>query len=1522
MVCSVLEPFISFFIIRRSLNVRTMPCDEYTNLFNLSSLLPALSIHIFLIFHLLLLPSLSHYTLIIFIFFIGTIRVWNYTTKTVMCTRSFKDAQVCSMKWCSITLNADLDKEGKHLLAGFSDGIVRILYIGKDNDDNATLRNKMVLKPHSAEVVDVCFSDDSTYMASTSKDGTVFLFKTHKLPLDKNESTWIPIRFFNIAPNNASKNPPYCTSLQWHASSTKLLCVCSDGILREVDVTGLENMIEGDVETYEHAFPMCEFGGRVPQLTNAATASQANLNSNMPPSQATGGEVTEGGVSESKSGDIDGSGDSGGEAGSGPETASPTESAPVSPSKVDQTQTQGGEGEAGDVVSYASLKVHSAMYRKSDGLIYVGATSSQNKNYLFVFEQIGSEQDPVVELVLGHYSHDGKQRLKNSLPTYMGYSVSNNFILVGCADGSVIMRPAAYDAVFARISGHNLSTTAIAMSYDDKYVLSGGSDGVFSIYSVDIEAITNSAESRWKDLDAGLFQPFDTNTAKMKAIDENQDESVAAMISDTDAVVSPRSAQAPTLASAPEDVADPAPDAYNIQDAKLKSEMDRQLISAEEVKDKTRVRIKGLQREFELLVSQNNNLPEAVRVTEDDLVVDKEYFATLKAEGEEMIAEVHRAREYESEMARTLVNKIRARLMKGLLVEDIRLSSFDYPNTGQSGNTDISSVNSIRTFALQPNTTAVIEQAKAEMKESLLHDTAHNLLEEDSAEINARAMNVAEMLDAKMKKEKGEGDESKTLEELPAASQEARREMRRLRKLKLIEHKKEEPKDNEDDERDVNAINHASRTIGDYKLKYSSDYEVSEDEHVDASKKMVQMSLLEDSMVKMRLGYNERFLGLRDLKKEIIYAVRRSNDRIREIDVQLGESENSQALWTPSVSASEYPEDRGMVTEAELEAYGQLRKDGADWGKVCVAGKSVDLFTNKHVPKVAGTDEYMTDMPISTPYKTNLDITLEPEGSTDVIPQANTVIKTFEVNDIPLKAYIADSEGKEATRLRTAQDRVPALAAILRAKQNFTLVSATNAKLAQQQEERKTRLRFERSKLLLNIQENVTAFKEAIDQMRVDRSGMVADLKLAELKLLSLFQEYTILLDFEKQDNMLAEKQKKAKSDAQNINSENKGLRVTLDSLTLDNAELQEKVDEVQSMFEEMLPDSHPYYDQLRKIYKKVVRKNQVEEDDDEDEDSEDEDEDEEDDEDLDDIDDSCPPGCDPTLHERILELREQKQENNDNKKIIQKKIDDTNRAIVKATNKLKQVEKDIQQSAISIKAFQLEKQAALNEIEVFIPLSLNQVHMFRASGAMTGPDQMEENGAIVEGTAAMTTDGAKVESNEADAPVEGENSADVVDLTLLTDPSKRTVLDTFKKDEVVLFPRNALKSLQDRIGGLKQETIEARKEYSQLRKERVVLSKARDQQNEKIASWKKRCKDLQILKFGKEIDLDDLEAASDRSKEQEAEAALKEQEKKSDEIIHNLVKEGEVLREKLAKVSTMYKCFYYYHYDDPFYTH
>ena len=59
------------------------------------------------------------------------------------------------------------------------------------------------------------------------------------------------------------------------------------------------------------------------------------------------------------------------------------------------------------------------------------------------------------------------------------------------------------------------------------------------------------------------------------------------------------------------------------------------------------------------------------------------------------------------------------------------------------------------------------------------------------------------------------------------------------------------------------------------------------------------------------------------------------------------------------------------------------------------------------------------------------------------------------------------------------------------------------------------------------------------------------------------------------------------------------------------------------------------------------------------------------------------------------------------------------------------------------------------------------------------------------------------------------------------------------------------------------------------------------------------------MLKFGREIDLDDLEKASNRSREHEAERQLQLQEKRNEEIIIKLVREGESLKEELAQITT-----------------
>ena len=124
-----------------------------------------------------------------------------------------------------------------------------------------------------------------------------------------------------------------------------------------------------------------------------------------------------------------------------------------------------------------------------------------------------------------------------------------------------------------------------------------------------------------------------------------------------------------------------------------------------------------------------------------------------------------------------------------------------------------------------------------------------------------------------------------------------RREMRKQRKADLTYHGDKKPGEHDDDMRDNTAIKHAEKTIGDYKLKVADDYEISEESRVNATKKKSQMALLEDSMVAMRLQFNERFLSLRELKRQIIYDVRRDNCRVRDIDSELLQQSLSSNLW-------------------------------------------------------------------------------------------------------------------------------------------------------------------------------------------------------------------------------------------------------------------------------------------------------------------------------------------------------------------------------------------------------------------------------------------------------------------------------------------------------------------------------------------------------------------------------------------------------------------------------------------------
>ena len=114
------------------------------------------------------------------------------------------------------------------------------------------------------------------------------------------------------------------------------------------------------------------------------------------------------------------------------------------------------------------------------------------------------------------------------------------------------------------------------------------------------------------------------------------------------------------------------------------------------------------------------------------------------------------------------------------------------------------------------------------------------------------------------------------------------------------------------------------------------------------------------------------------------------------------------------------------------------------------------------------------------------------------------------------------------------------------------------------------------------------------------------------------------------------------------------------------------------------------------------------------------------------------------------------------------------------------------------------------------------------------------------------------------------------------------------------------MKQLQNRIGELVTETQEAKLQFRELHRNRVKLEKDRDVVRETINDLSEKCSNLQMLKFGKVMDIDQLEAGNDKSKENEAQEGVKAVEEKHSKLVAGLTREMEALRSDLNIVSSL----------------
>ena len=1171
----------------------------------------------------------------------GTVRCVDYVRRQLVAFRAFASPATC-LKW----LPQSLDPSGKMVAVGFADGVVRVLSLGQEDVDHSSKNHqlsflrKMVFKPHNAPVMDISFSSDGNLLATSGSDGIVFFFQC--VPVVDAATQWTPIRFVTMLPdpNGITKNPVSCKSISWSADGFYVLCVCTDGVLREVELKSLRSLIgqavAGEVQeitSFEADFPIRDVNTRVPLPVNTMVKSgtAATLSISSPSKLESQASAISMG-SPLKGGDSAANLSANNSVSSGNNETRPNTASTLGESVGTATTAMTASA---SVPAKINAAIHT-INRDVSGVIT--AASLSQKNYTFEGDQF--EELPFRELANGLYTTEGKDQLKNPLATSFRYSRSKRFLVCGLSDGSVTLRPSEYLEVFARAAVHTAvgnGTAFATTSYDDRYLISAGSDGTLVVRKIRLDLFVVRAQTLYQDIDAGVFgnaliKPEPLNPAPepnyLQFVTTLIDSAEKTLFALPTGFVEPPHLPVLTHAVIEAEEKDVQAGAYSIQDNRLKLEEDHRKVAAEELKSRVRASIVALRGDYENILRENDIIPEVARLTADELLVDGDYLQILAEEGQRMIQEVHKECEHDAEKAEMLLTKLSKRMQDGLLLEETALSAFYPPSESRVPK---STVRSFRARALDPTIDEILvevhkmvkvtelkeaQQRTNEVAQRKAHEAMNQMMnriankengvvEEDNDDAAIAMMAQLDVKDSHIKS--AELSATSAAEE---STKKIRQERRVARKEELKKHLTQKPNEDEDDVRDINAITLAEKTIGDYKLKCADDYEVPEDQRNNATKKLRQMAMLEESMLSMRLQFNERFLALRNLKRQMIYAVRRDNKRIREIDVELEQPQQSDALWEPRFDPDEFPEDADEVTEQELLQY-EKERQSLPWEKVKPPTHVVVTGTKVEIVKNPRTGTYDAILHPRVPHDATanpLENILSDSSLVDATPPRTDPPKYFEVNPSILQAYIRDPQSAHAQRLYALEQKIPSLRRIRSALHQRMHLQERNDNQQAEVLVVRRRLEFERTKILSQMRENIAAFGEAVDDLRTDRHAISADLKLAELKLLVLFQEYQLLQTFEGRDAALQQKQIKCKTEESEIialKSDNKSKLETKEE------ELQHWTDKISSIageFKAMLPDSHPYCETLTKIFKKKIKRSKGREDGDDEEDYDDDD--------------------------------------------------------------------------------------------------------------------------------------------------------------------------------------------------------------------------------------------------------------------------------------------------------------------------
>jgi len=387
---------------------------------------------------------------------------------------------------------------------------------------------------------------------------------------------------------------------------------------------------------------------------------------------------------------------------------------------------------------------------------------------------------------------------------------------------------------------------------------------------------------------------------------------------------------------------------------------------------------------------------------------------------------------------------------------------------------------------------------------------------------------------------------------------------------------------------------------------------------------------------------------------------------------------------------------------------------------------------------------------------------------------------------------------------------------------------------------RVTLLQQRRDFLIRRVKLLLETFDSALLELWEERPYLEASLCNEELRFLTMREELLLLRSFQASDASFAEKLKKCRNEQSKLEKQSQEVTTKLKEKRRVVDDIKAQEDALTEEFLDLIGgDQAKLYKPLYKIFRRKIKRAKPgdgENDDDEDEDSEDSEEstlsDSDDDSDDDDEEETCPAGCEIEVYETVKQMRERRLDFEEALAEAQKQYDELKKMGDRLTTRLKQTSKDIASTTKDIQTSQAAKQKEMNAFSTNVALKTSQLRCIYGAGGSDG------------GSALLS----------------------------------RPMLPETVEDCLV-FNRNVYLRMKERFKELYTEKRQQTTAFKELQRRQRKLEAMRKKKKVEVDGLDAKCTELQIMKFGAVIDLDDLENSTANSTVQKLQGRIKKQE-------------------------------------------